>query len=242
MATQNMAPIEDRSIERGSLAVRVARRIHHDVIAAGWPVGRMFGSEDQLQKRYGVGRSVLREAVRLLESEGVARRRPGPGGGLVITAPDPDSVVRSAGVFLDYRAVRAGHLYAAWSALELAAVEAVVRDLDEDGIRRLRAAVAREREQPLPGGADGRSGVHAEIARMSGNPALELFLQVVLTLTMRHGHSTLSDADREWILRRHGRIVEAIVAGDAGLAQHRLRRYFERLAAAGAIHDQQSGD
>jgi DNA-binding FadR family transcriptional regulator len=238
MVAEYLPPVEDESSERGPLAVKVARRIHQDVISAGWTVGEVLGSEEQLQKRYAVGRSVLREAVRLLEFEGVARRRPGPGGGLVVTAPDPDSVVRSAQVFLDHRGVRGEHLFAAWSALELVAVEAVVRNLDEQGIARLRGAVAQEREQELPGGPDGRSGLHAEIARMSENPALELFLQVVLTLTLKHGHPVLGDTDREWLLRRHERIVEAMVGGDAGLAQHRLRRYFERLASAGAIRDQ----
>ncbi len=168
MVAEYLPPVEDESSERGPLAVRVARRIHQDVISAGWPVGEVLGSEEQLQKRYAVGRSVLREAVRLLEFEGVARRRPGPGGGLVVTAPDPDSVVRSARVFLDHRGVRGEHLFAAWSALELAAVEVVVRNLDEQGIARLRGAVAHEREQALPGGPDGRSGLHAEIATNVG--------------------------------------------------------------------------
>ena len=35
-----------------------------EVIATGWPVGASLGSEAALQQRYGVSRSVLREAVR----------------------------------------------------------------------------------------------------------------------------------------------------------------------------------
>jgi len=60
-------------------AERVAAAIEADVLRAGWPVGLVLGSEEQLAARYGVGRAVIREAIRLAEHRQVARMRRRPG-------------------------------------------------------------------------------------------------------------------------------------------------------------------
>jgi DNA-binding FadR family transcriptional regulator len=84
------------------LAERVAAAIEADVLRAGWPVGMVIGSEDQLTVRYGVGRAVIREAVRLAEHRQVVRMRRGRGGGLVVVEPDVSAVTESLGIILEY--------------------------------------------------------------------------------------------------------------------------------------------
>src|SRR3984893_16698345 len=84
-------------------AARVADRIVGDVIARGWPVGELLGSELELVVRYQASRAVFREAVRLVEHQQVARTRRGPGGGLVITEPTVDAVIDAVVLYL-YRA------------------------------------------------------------------------------------------------------------------------------------------
>ena len=73
------------------LARRAAEQIIADIIELGWPVGHILGSEAELLDRYAVSRAVLREAVRLMEHQHVARMRRGRGGGLVIDEPDIDT-------------------------------------------------------------------------------------------------------------------------------------------------------
>ena len=46
----------------------LAQRIQREIAAAGWPVGERIGTETELLQRYRVSRPVLREAVRLLET------------------------------------------------------------------------------------------------------------------------------------------------------------------------------
>ena len=60
-------------------AAKVADLIVEDVMALGWPVGEVLGSEAELLERYHVSRAVFREAVRLVEHQQVARTRRGPG-------------------------------------------------------------------------------------------------------------------------------------------------------------------
>ena len=83
------------------LAERVAASIESDVLRAGWPVGLVLGSEEQLAARYGVGRAVIREAIRLAEHRQVARMRRGRGGGLVVVEPDASAVTDSLAIYLD---------------------------------------------------------------------------------------------------------------------------------------------
>src|ERR1700722_20641397 len=81
----------DGTVRRASpkLAEKVASDIEREILAAGWPVGAIVGSEKELLDKHGVSRAVLREAIRLLEHHMIATLRSGPGGGLIVTAPDP---------------------------------------------------------------------------------------------------------------------------------------------------------
>ena len=96
----------------------MARQIVDDVIAAGWPVGETIGSESELLERYGVSRAVLREAIRLVEHQQVARMRPGLGRGLVITEPNIDSIIDAVAFYLDRVDVGVDQVFGARIVLE----------------------------------------------------------------------------------------------------------------------------
>jgi DNA-binding FadR family transcriptional regulator len=224
------------------LAEQTAAKIELSIAEAGWPLGAVIGSEADLLATYGVSRAVLREAVRLLEHDNVAHMRRGPGGGLVVAEPDADAVVRVATLYLRYRNVSPGQLFAARIAVELAAVRSAAEHIDERGVARLREAL--DREAAAPELADVHShDVHLVIARLAGNPAVELFTDVLTKLSASAliGGPTLVDrsaaaaiANTAWADAHvaHQGIAEAVIAGDAALAQHRTARHLRCLAAA----------
>ncbi|WP_066817786.1 GntR family transcriptional regulator [Sphingomonas mali] len=82
-------------------ACRVARLIEENLIARDWPQGLACGSEQALAESFGVGRAVIREAMRILEVRGTARMVPGPNGGLRVTPVDP---ARTAGFVVGFAA------------------------------------------------------------------------------------------------------------------------------------------
>lgn len=106
------------------LAERIAAAIESDVLRAGWPVGQAVGSEDQLAERYGVGRAVIREAIRLAEHRQVVRMRRGRGGGLHVVAPDVSAVTDSLAIFLQYARADIDDLIEARTVLEVFAATA----------------------------------------------------------------------------------------------------------------------
>ncbi|HEY6479622.1 MAG TPA: GntR family transcriptional regulator, partial [Streptosporangiaceae bacterium] len=153
------------------LAERVAASIEADVLRAGWPVGLVLGSEEQLAVRYGVGRAVIREAIRLAEHRQVARMRRGRGGGLVVVAPDASAVTESLSIYLEYAQVGVDDLLEARTVLEVfAAAAAAAGRLDEAHLGALRDAAETPR-------------IHQLVAETTGNAALSLFIQAIVSLT-----------------------------------------------------------
>src|ERR1700744_2567297 len=138
-------PTDARKAKRAS---KVADRIIKDVIAGGWQVGQILGSEAELLARYQVSRAVFREAVRLVEHQQVARTRRGPGGGLVVTEPTVDAVVDA--VVLDlYRAeARLDELFEARFVLEDIATGLGPARVEEEDLPTRR--VFAEEAQPVP--------------------------------------------------------------------------------------------
>jgi DNA-binding FadR family transcriptional regulator len=226
--------LTNQSDGKAKLGERVARAIEREIVEAGWPVGEMIGSEAELQERFGVSRAVLREAIRMLEQHGVARTRRGPGGGLIVMAPDLKALVRAAALTLTYNRTEPAHVFETRIVLELAATQLAAERIDEAGIETLRDALQRESEAIETAGRPGTSDVHYAIGQLTGNPAITLFLEVLIELTNEIAPETVESHVREPIVTEethhaHERIVEAIVASDIGLAQHRMRVHLDAM-------------
>jgi DNA-binding FadR family transcriptional regulator len=213
----------------------LARRIEAEVIAAGWPVGAWLGSEPDLVARYGVSRSVLREAIRVLEHRMVARMRRGPGGGLIVTEPDASVVTGAAALYLDYQRVEASHLLQARSALELKCIELLTKRRLRETSARLQAQVATEATYTGAELIANSHEFHVLLAELTGDPALTLFINVLTQLTGEHSlppELGAAHAGRNVYRtqRDHARIAEAIQAGDGSAASRLMLKHLEWVA------------
>ena len=227
----NEGPTIERD-PRAKLAEVVAGRLRDDIAASGWPVGEVVGSEADLLARYGISRAVLREAVRLLEYHSVARMRRGPGGGLVVATPDPQASIDTMALYLEFMKVTAGDLLTVRDAIELGMVSRVTARHDDPLIaNRLDQAVRWLSEGPVDD-QDRADHFHVELAELAGNPVLALFLRILTELWRRHSVTDRvmvgPDAATE-VKHVHRRITEAVLAGDEGLARHRMRRHLAAL-------------
>ncbi len=208
-------------------AERVADRIVEDVMALGWPVGEVLGSEAELLERYRVSRAVFREAVRLLEHQQVARTRRGPSGGLVITEPTVGAVIDAVVLYLHRVDARLDEVFEARILLEELSSSLAATRLSEEDRTRLGAFVDGEPDVDADPGA-----LHALVASASGDPALELFVEVLNRVTTMYSPDWkgLSSIGAE-ATDAHSPIASAVVSGDAPLAADRMRRHLEAEAA-----------
>ena len=215
----------------------LAETIENHIIAAGWEVGDVVGSESELCERYGVSRAVFREAIRIVGHHGVAEMRRGPGGGLVVVAPSVDAAVRTVSLNLEYLDINAAQINEARLALELSCVESAIENLDADGEHRIQEFLDSEIERIITGRQSGRASddyasndFHLLLARLTGNPAMELFVQILSRVTSRHSTQPMSlqDAAKE-VHRAHARIAEAILDRDLQTARRRLKRHLDSI-------------
>jgi len=230
-------PIEEHPSE-AKLARRVAAQIEAEIAESGWPVGSSLGSEIELRQRFGVSRALLREAARLLEHHDVARMRRGPNGGLIVRAPDAGSASRAMVVYLQYAGTSIDDLMQARMLLEPTAAGLAAQHIDEAGVAKLRDAFAAE----YPAGrawqrADvshrrwDHEPLNLLLSELSGNPVLNLFVDVVTRLGNRYAYSTprldlalLQLAAERSHAQRHD-LIEAVVRGDAVGAHSEMTEY-----------------
>lgn len=218
------------------LASKIARELEADIVRRGWATGESLGSEPALQERFGVSRSVLREAVRLVEHHQVARMRRGPGGGLIICEPDAGPATRAVVIYLEYLGTTLGDLLNARLVLEPLAASLAAERIDEAGIARLRA-VLRGEEEWKPGLPTPRDEFHIALAEQSKNPVLQLFIDVLMRLTTRYALQSRTDTATEAIEAvdrmhvDHSEIVEAVTSGDPARAKTLSERHVEAVTA-----------
>lgn len=212
-------------------AEQVARAIEDRIVALGWPVGRLIGSEQSLMEEHDASRGVLREAVRLLEHHGTARMRRGPGGGLVVQAPSASAVRRSAALLLHYRRTDLAALVAARKAMELTCLDLVADRMPEDPMIGGRLLSSLQAEAIHPGYRG--SEFHLTLARQCGNPVISMLAETLIELhgeaLPRHGepidpeHALL---DQATCRDDHSVILDALTANSRAAARraHRTSR------------------
>lgn len=201
-------------------ASTIARNIEADIVGRGWPIGVSLGSEHELQQRFCVSRSVLREAIRLVEHHQVARMRRGPNGGLLVCEPDAGPATRAVVIYLEYLGTTPDDLLNARLVLEPLAAALAAERIDEAGIARLRAAL-REEQPDLP----------KALAEQSRNPVLQLFIDVLMRLTTRYALQTHDD---------HSEIVAAVTAGDPASAKTLSEQHMQAVMQRNRHHGRAS--
>jgi DNA-binding FadR family transcriptional regulator len=211
-------------------AARLANQLLRDVIADGWEVGNSLGSEPDLVERYGVSRAVLREAVRIVEQQGVAQMRRGPGGGLFVTAPSMKTVAEAAAAYLLNTGVGLDEIIAVRAAVEAAVADLAARRAEPDQLERLHARVVEE-QVGRPGGQ--HLQLHTMISEAAANPAGELFTDMLARLTglfvppattvkePAQAHAVAASA--------HRHIVDAVAHGNSDAARRLMGDHIRAL-------------
>ena len=212
------------------MADLVAGELRSQIISGELKEGDPLPPEDQLMEHAGVARTTVREALRILESEGLLVVRRGAGGGARIKAPSVSNVARYIGLVLQSQGATLQDVFDARLLLEAPAAGMLAEAEDRDGIvAQLRKALAEEEavlHQPVElSHAYGR--FHHLIVALSGSQTFEV-------LTSVSSRMIQVQADR-YMSAKAGR-TDHRVANDAA---HRAHIRFVELVAAGAAQDAQ---
>lgn len=208
--------------DRSRLSTRVADVIARTILEEGLRPGHRLPAEREMIEHFGVGRATLREAIRMLESDGLIRMKMGPAGGPEVSRPEIDRVTRILFLFLVTSSATLRDIYAVRAAVEpatarLAAIDADTSHRQEltESVSRMNASVTDERAFLKECGT-----FHRLVAESCSNP---MFAAVSLSLdTILDGHEAgvrYSSRARRSVVGLHDAIAKAIVAGDADAAE-----------------------
>lgn len=191
--------------------------------------GQTLPTERELVVQTGLSRTSVREALRILEVEGLIEIRPGRNGGSRVRRPGGDELTRHLELFIWGRNVGFEALHDVREALEAQGAEGAARrrtDADlEELVAKTKAVEAAfgDLEQYLAANL----AWHMAVARASHN---ELLISIMNALSNAIHQATSIEAFdspdvREATVAIHRRILAAIKAGDADAARRRMSRH-----------------
>lgn len=222
----------------------VARQIRNAIIRGELSDGDTLPAESHLIAEFEVSRPTIREAVRILESEGLVTVARGARGGARISSPNYEMIERAAGIILQSQKVAIGDLYEMRTLMEPPAARLVAERNSEKAVPILRNFIEDEMKVMTD-----RYAVTLKIAEfhrllmeLSGNKTLNVFAQALRGLV--EGHLALAqrrrpDVDPEFSqkqlrfgLKSHSRLVDLIEAKDGDGAEAHWK---EHMVAAGRV-------
>lgn len=218
------AGLFERVRREPTLAATVAQGIERLIREGRLEAGAQLPSERALAERFGVSRTVVREAVRTVAASGLLDVR--HGSGTLVTAPPPELVARSVSHYLRAGRVEDVHEIRLMLETEIAAVAAERRtEADLERLRELLAELrARAGDRDALAGAD--VAFHRALAAATRNPFFAVLhdsLADVLLTVRRHAFSVAGAV--ELAHGHHARILDAVSAADPAAAREAMRRH-----------------
>lgn len=200
--------------------------------------GQRLPSEREMTAQFGVSRSTVREALRVLESDGLIRSRPGDPNGPEVLPFSPTALRKSITRLVRVDEIGLAELVQFRMLLEGSANLLAARLATDDELAAMGDALA-EMERALDRGYEefSRADVafHDAVARASGNRLLQVCNQVVRSVALtliaeKIAHALDRTAQMEESIAHHAEVLEAVRAGDgagaARIARQNLYDYY----------------
>jgi len=127
---------------RRSRPQRVAEAIKDFVVTEGLRKGDRLPGEAELMARFGMAKGTIREAMRILEAQGLVRTRTGPGGGSFVHEVSAERARALLGNYFYFRDLTLHDIYQLRRLLEPELAASLAGRLDAEQLARLDAVVA----------------------------------------------------------------------------------------------------
>ncbi len=207
----------------------IARRVVETIVARGLTPGDMLPREADMLREYSVSRETLREALRLLEVQGLITLRRGPGGGPVVGAALSVNLGRVSTLYFQMAGATYNELFEAWALGEGTLAERAARNPDA----RLRAATMAPYVEPVDHHDENvasfmraHTGFHDAVGALAGNRVLDLTLASFGKI-VSYQAGVIEDPRilRSQIYAGHENVARAISAGHNRVARQLMEEH-----------------
>ncbi len=213
---------------------QVAEQLRELVLSGKIGPGDRLPVEGLLSAEFGVSRSTVREAIRLLSSQSLVHTTRGPTGGTFVSQADPEAIRQylqtSIGLLSGNDGISVTDLLEVREALEVPATRLAAQRRTEQHLTAMRDTIAREREQNGRGERFEQNQLfHAQILEAAGNRLLAVVTDPVYTVIAAR---FLKEEPRPFYAKvnhEHAEILDCIERGDADGAGERMAAHLVAL-------------
>lgn len=223
--------------ERLSRPARVAEAIKSWVVEANMTPGDRLPSEAELIERFGMAKGTIREAMRILEAQGLVKTRTGPGGGSFVHEVSGARARALLGNYFYFKDLTVGDIYQLRIVLEPEMAAGLAGRLTHDQIAALETLL-RSYERPPSDAEQERAQhvasleFHARLADYAANPLLGFLIGFMARMLSDLTVYRRLYEPRNYELWRTGRahqvaLLRALRRGEAEAARAIMREHME---------------
>jgi DNA-binding FadR family transcriptional regulator len=223
-------------------AEMVSRELRTQIVRGEVKEGESLAPESELMTRFGISRPTLREAIRILESEGLISISRGARGGAVVHAPSVEVATRYVSLLLQASGTTLSDIYLVHMLVEPAAARIVAERYSKTAPQLLRECIEEGR---LHFDNDFDFGVAAArfrhtLIQLANIPTLSLLMGMLnsiferywATVTMTAGQQIDNTQAKRRGLRSLEKLITLIEAGDGAGAEAHWRRHTQLVERA----------
>jgi DNA-binding FadR family transcriptional regulator len=230
-------PSTDPAPSRLSRPTRVAEAIKDWIVQAHFGAGDRLPSEPELIERFGMSKGTIREAMRILEAQGLVKSRTGPGGGTFVHEVSKERARALLGNYFYFKDLTIRDIYQLRRVLEPELAAALAGRLSATVLGRLEAIIG-EYDAPAKDVEEEREQhvaslrFHALLAEQADNALMGFLIDFMVNmLSDLTVYRKLYEPPNVELWRR-GRafqldLVEALRSGDADTARRVMRDHME---------------
>jgi DNA-binding FadR family transcriptional regulator len=230
------APKADRAATVPAYST-VAAQIRSRILSGELLTGARLPSEPELSAEFGVGRSTVREALKVLASQNLVTTTRGVTGGSFVAVPTVSDISAhletGVGLMAAVETVTVDQLMEVRQMLEVPTAGVAAYRRSEAHLDELRAAIFDPSEAMGPETYARNQEFHLVLLRAADNPLLEVITAPVFrVLSSRFGRDRAPDGFWECVDADHRAVLRVVEAGDALAAMTAMRRHLDHLGDA----------
>ncbi|MFN3599935.1 MAG: FadR/GntR family transcriptional regulator [Dietzia sp.] len=166
------------------MSARIANRIADEILDGSVEVGQRLPTEKEMVAEFGVARTTVREALRLLESRDLVTIKAGIGGGPVATRPELTSLGSIMKLFLQINGATISDVIDVRLMLEPTVAREAARNVTGEQLEAMQDALDRMRKDPgdYANFQKGNAAFQRGVYEATGNPALRIVMETLWLL------------------------------------------------------------
>jgi len=229
--------------------VEVAEAIKDWVVVQGLRGGDRLPAESEMMERFGRAKGTIREAMRILEAQGLVKTRTGPGGGSFVHEVSRGRAQALLGNYFYFRDLTLPDIYQMRRLLEPELAANLAGQLDDEQLQQLRELTETYRHPAASADEERDQHVHSLefhqlLANFAGNDLLGFMIgfmaQILTEMTV---YRRLYDPPNVELWARgrafHLELIDALRDGDAAQAR---RIMADHMATAQALMEAQEAE